>query len=195
MSSSTLRKPLPRSFDFLRNRRIKPRRHQAPPPLLSLPSEILVRIFSGITHPRDQISFMLSCKPLASVTRSAPLNTAHINFQFFKRRGSRSYDHRDLILDLHKHSFGFIPSTLQLCHTCERYLPKHRVWRDGYGIPIRDLEYVDWIWAVAQWTRGGKICPTCQIGEVEEGKDWVQSWGEGFVQGVLVRRGVEEGEV
>lgn len=52
------------------------------------------------------------------------------------------------------------------------------------------LKRVDWMWAVAQWRKGGKICPRCQIlgaGEgVEEG-EWVQAWPEGYGRGALVR--------
>lgn len=108
---------------------------------------------------------MLSCTYLADVARGVKLNTFRIQFKIFNSYVDRSYAHRDLIEDLRK--YQFIPSELQLCHGCEKYLPKHKIWRDKFGIPIRDLEYVDWLWTVAQWTNGGKICPTCQIGDVE----------------------------
>lgn len=187
------RRPLPESFDFIQNRQQFRANARQQSSLLKLSPEVLLLIFGGVAHPRDQVAFMLSCKGLAATTRSIKLNTIQAKARSAGNYLSRLYDHRDLIEDLYRHAF--IPKFLQLCIRCEKYLPVQRIWRDVYGIPIRDLEYVDWISAVVQWTKGGKVCPTCQIGHVVEGEDWLQGWGEGFVQGVLVRRKVEEGEV
>lgn len=180
-----MRKPLPTSLNLTHHTH-NAKAQQSP--LLALPEAILTKIYNDIPHPLDQIAFTLTCKQTAHITSNIPLNQIYINVRSGGKTQTVLYAHRHLVLAMAK--WAFIPSHTQFCKICEKFLPKQRVWTDGNGRGIRMLERVDWMWAVARWRRGGKICPSCQIlgvGEGVEGGDWVQTWPEGYGRGPLVR--------
>jgi len=158
--------------------------------LLSLPSRIVKQIFKNIRHPRDQVAFMLTCKKAAKITANICLNTITTLVTNGTRHERRPYAHLNLLGALHK--WNYIPSHLQLCRNCEKYLPRNRIWIARNGKPIKELQHVDWMWTVGRWTRGGKICPTCEISDFEEGKEWLQASPEGHGVGMLRRQQLEQ---
>ncbi|KAK5949183.1 hypothetical protein OHC33_009724 [Knufia fluminis] len=177
-------KPLPRSLDLaplITQKATRQRCH-----LLRLPPKLVKRIFKKIKHPRDQVAFMLSCKKTAKLTSKIKLRSAIITTTRVGQKTRKLYTHRQLVEALKR--WKWIPGGLQFCHACEKYLPRNRLWIARNGKPITKLRHVDWMWAVGQWTRGGKLCPTCQIRDVEEGKDWLQAWPEGGARGPLIKQ-------
>ncbi|KAK6369214.1 hypothetical protein LTR64_007377 [Lithohypha guttulata] len=180
-------KVLRKTYDLTRSINKRRRIRTTGTPMLELPAEILLLTFKSIEHPYDQIAFMLSCKHLAKIGTDVKLNKQMFDEQpDFGKRRFRAYSHSMLVRKMYK--WGFISKDLQFCQGCVKYLPKNRIWRDSYGIPLKDMEYVDWMWAINRWIRGGAFCPTCQVGHVVEGRDWLQSQAEGLEGGVLVRR-------
>ena len=96
------------------------------------------------------------------------------------------YAHLDLLVALRK--WRFINPNLQLCRSCTKYLPFNRLWKTVDGRAIRNLPYVDWMWAISQWQRGVAPCPTCQIDKGPAEDEWLQAQPEGFARGALVRQ-------
>jgi len=149
--------------------------------ILRLPISVLRSIYAEVVHPRSQIFLALSCKTFASV---AVLDGLHEppSRTYLSKYGvvvSRRYDYSALIRKLRV----IMPDHLHLCHSCWKYLPKQRVWKDSEGRNITTLKKVDWLWAVKEWIRGGKICPSCQIPEDwEDNEGWLQCLGEGVVR-------------
>lgn len=180
--------PLPRSFDITPPITQKAARQKCR--LLRLPPRLIKVVFKNIKHPRDQVAFMLSCKKAAKITSGIKLRSANMTFWRRGKKKTIPYAHRHLVHALKM--WKWIPEGLQFCHECEKYLPLSRIWAARNGKLITQLQNVDWMWAVGRWTRGGKSCPPCQIGDFEEGKEWLQAWPEGHAAGPLRRQRLEQ---
>ena len=187
-TSAVMSKPLPRSFDLAPLMTRKAARQRCH--LLRLPPKLIKIIFKKVKHPQDQIAFMLSCKKTAKLTSRIKLRSAQITIWRAGKKRTRAYTHRDLLGALKR--WKWIPDGLQLCLDCQKYLPRNRFWTAKNGKPIVKLQHVDWVWAVGRWTRGAKSCPTCQIGDLEEGEEWLQAWPEGVAPGPLRRQKLEQ---
>lgn len=186
-NSATMSRPLPLAYNLKPQMTHKGARQRSR--LLSLPPKTVKRIFKKIRHPRDQVAFMLTCKKAAKTTANIRLNTATTIVMNGTCQKRRPYAHLHLLGALRK--WSYIPNHLQLCRNCEKYLPRDRIWIARNGKPITELEHVDWLWTVGRWTRGGKTCPTCEIGDFEEGKEWLQASPEGHGVGMLRRQQLE----
>ncbi|KAK5312669.1 hypothetical protein LTR70_008039 [Exophiala xenobiotica] len=177
-------RPLPPAYNLKPQMTQKAARQKSR--LLSLPPKIVKQIFKKIRHPRDQVAFMLTCKKAAKLTANIRLTTVTTIVTYGTYHERRPYTHLHLLGALRK--WSYIPNHLQLCRSCEKYLPRDRVWIARNGKTIKELEHVDWLWTIGRWTRGGKTCPTCEIGDFEEGKEWLQASPEGHAVGMLRRQ-------
>jgi len=150
-------------------------------PILKLSSETLTRIYESVGHPRSQIALALSCKTFAGIARGTNLRPGLVkSFLTY-----RQYVRRDMLRDLRR--WQWIPSSLQLCRMCWKYLPRQRVWKDKRGRKISSLKKVDWVWAVKDWLDGGHICPSCRIPEgYDDSTGWLQCCLDGFGQVMMV---------
>ena len=180
-------KRLPVYYD-LRHLTKTPKRQRSK--LLKLPTELIQHIFRNVKHPRDQVAFLLCCKRAARANSRMKLNSITVTRTGRAGHKPRPYAQQNLLHALQK--WGFISKELRLCHKCETFLPRYRIWKTRLGKPLRNLEHVDWMWAVFRWNTGGRICPTCEIGDFEEGEDWLQPWPEGFARGALRRQLMEK---
>ena len=148
--------------------------------ILRLPTNILLLIYTKIRSPATQIFFALSCRALARIAKLADLNRDNV-------RGFNKYRPYGL-LDFMRALHVWVDPSLQLCHSCLKYLPVQRKWKDRQGRDITTLRRVDWLWAVKCWISGGRNCPTCQIPQdYDESREWVQCRPESFVRVVMVQ--------
>lgn len=146
--------------------------------ILDLPENVLARIYQDIDCPRTQIALALSCRRMLATASLVDLS------QCLRKHAKGRCSYSLVMKDLH----SWMPSHLQLCHSCWKYLPKHCIWRDRAGKLISQLQNKDWLWAVMNWTQGGRICPRCQVfQDVDTSGSWIQCWPDGFVREVMVK--------
>lgn len=188
-----MEKDLPRSLDLTQfcNKGTKHTYVLEQPHLFDLPDEALIIIFESVKRPLDQIAFLLTCKKTASLFSNVPLNRISKAVRRWRGRVLVDYQHRHLVADMARWRGTFISSNLKLCHSCWRWLPENRVWKDPKtNRDITTLKHVDWLWMIARWkSAGGKICPSCQIPQkFVEGEEFLQPWPEGFGRRSIIRQ-------
>jgi len=144
------------------------------PPIFKLSSEVLTYLYERLHRPADLVKFALSCKQFTSIAKNAKLKQTII-ISPTKIPRVRWYSSKDLLQDLK----GWAPR--KHCRTCQKGLPRQRIWRMKDGTEITKLKRVDWLWAVKDWLGEGRMCPPCRISEHYEGLGgWLQSRAEGF---------------
>jgi hypothetical protein len=156
-----------------------PRKHSDPARLLHLPLSVMRQIYRTIRRPADQVKFALTCKTIARLAQTTPLNTTLLLLSPSKKKPSiRAYNTVDLRLELQ------CWESLRKCKCCKETLPKRRIWmtKEENGVEIRKLKNVDWLWAVKDWMMEGAMCPPCRIAEYYDGSvgGWLQCRSEGW---------------